>query len=150
MEGPNDLGLRPAESQSEPRSFGYPNVPTNRVPKYGTIEMAGQNGHNGHSPRTSTHQDHNSTPGRNGHFVSECDNLPHNPPMPETTKRATKRKKYPKKPSMRQPSQIGLIYREGTDCQIADQATLNRLSTTGPSTSTRLAGYNFIWGELPG
>lgn len=70
-----------------------------------------------------------------------------NVPMPYTTKRATKRKKYPKPPSMRQPSQIGQIYREGTDCQVADKATEDRLNRYGPPTSTRMAGYNFIWGE---
>lgn len=72
-------------------------------------------------------------------------------PMPYTTKQRSKRKKhtfttYGGKPiSMQQPNEIGLIYRKGTDCVIANEALEARLSATGPSTSTRLAGYNFIW-----
>jgi hypothetical protein len=80
-------------------------------------------------------------------IMDQDDRLPHNPPMPETTKKATKRKKYPKSPSMRQPNQIGMIYAIGTYAKIADEATEKRLNTLGPSTSTRLAGYNYIWGE---
>src|SRR3990172_1829683 len=67
------------------------------------------------------------------------------PPMPETTKKAGKRKKYPKPPSMRQPNQIGLIFRIGTDCKIADEATEARLKRLGPSTSVRHGGMQFIW-----
>jgi hypothetical protein len=83
-------------------------------------------------------------------IMDESDKLPQNPPMPETTKKAGKRRKHPfgpKQPGMRQPNPIGMIYAIGTLAQIADKATESRLSTTGPPTSTRLAGYNFIWGE---
>jgi hypothetical protein len=72
-------------------------------------------------------------------------------PMPYTTKQRGKRTKhtfttYGSKPiSMQQPNEIGLIYRKGTDCVIASPELEARLSATGPSTSTRLAGYNFIW-----
>jgi len=79
------------------------------------------------------------------------DNSPNLPPMPYTTKKKGKRTKHPfgpKQGGIRKPNAVGLIYRKGTDCQIADEATEARLSRTGPSTSTRLAGYNFIWGEL--
>ena len=69
-------------------------------------------------------------------------------PKPTNTKQAAKRRKHtfgPRQQSMRKPNPIGLIYRKGTDAVIADEATEARLSATGPPTSTRLAGYNFIW-----
>jgi len=79
------------------------------------------------------------------------DKAPQLPPMPYTTKNKSKRRKHtfgPKQPGMRIPSATSMIYRKGTDAIIADEATEARLSRTGPSTSTRLAGYNFIWGEV--
>lgn len=76
-------------------------------------------------------------------------------PMPETTKRQSKRHKgrlTPRTPGntgMGRSTLLSLSYRKTTGCIIADEATERRLSTTGPSTSTRYAGYNFIWGEIP-
>lgn len=78
---------------------------------------------------------------------------PKNPPMPLTTKKATKRVKGRLTPKtagntgMGRSTLIGLSYRKNTGCIIADEETEKRLSSTGPSTSTRIAGYNFIWGE---
>lgn len=69
-------------------------------------------------------------------------------PKPVNTKKAAKRKKHtfgPRQTGMRQPNPIGLIYRIGTDAVIADESTEARLSSTGPSTSTRHGGMQFIW-----
>jgi hypothetical protein len=69
-------------------------------------------------------------------------------PKPTNTKQAAKRKKHtfgPKSPGMRRPNPIGLIYRNGTDAIVADEATEARLSSTGPSTSPRFGGMQFIW-----
>lgn len=75
---------------------------------------------------------------------------PQNPPMPYTTKKAGKRRKHTfgkKQAGMGRSNTIGLIYAIGTNAVIADAATESRLSRYGPPTSTRLAGYNFLWGE---
>ncbi len=79
------------------------------------------------------------------------DNEPNLPPMPYTTKRRGKRTKHTFGPKQKQRTNTSIpsqIYREGTDCIIADEATEKRLSRYGPATSTKLAGYNFLWGEV--
>jgi len=71
--------------------------------------------------------------------------------MPETTKKAGKRRKHPfgkQAAGMGRSTLIGLTYADQTKTVIADEATEKRLSRYGPPTSTRLAGYNFIWGEI--
>lgn len=74
-----------------------------------------------------------------------------NVPMPYTTKKEGKRKKHPfgRRPAgMGRTTEIGLIYADNTNAQVADDATEKRLSRYGPETSTQRAGYNYIWGEV--
>lgn len=67
------------------------------------------------------------------------------------TKKAAKRRKMRKKSnsdSIRQPNPIAQIYQVPTEhnmARVADDATEKRLRAKGPDTSTRLAGYNYIW-----
>lgn len=69
-------------------------------------------------------------------------------PKPTNTKQAAKRKKHTftpkgtKRTSMRTPNPIGLIYRKGTDCVIADEATEKRLK---PLNRGALRDMTFIW-----
>jgi len=64
-------------------------------------------------------------------------------PMPETTKRATKRKKIRYKgQAIRNTSVASQIYRMGTDCIVADEATEKRLGRLG---SCQLKEDSFIW-----
>lgn len=72
-------------------------------------------------------------------------------PMPETTKKATKRTKHTfrikpyRATSMRQPNPIGSIYSKNTGAIVADEATEKRLSQLNPpSTSVRYGGMQFI------
>lgn len=78
-------------------------------------------------------------------------NAPQNPPMPLTTKKATKRRKRQhngnKPHGMRTPNPIGLIYQTVTDHNVARIATQEeemRLSTIGPSTS-RKTDMQVLW-----
>lgn len=67
------------------------------------------------------------------------------------TRRAAKRRKMRTKentPVSGAGNPIAQIYAKSnnwTDAVIADESTERRLSKYGPPTSTRLAGYNFIW-----
>jgi len=68
------------------------------------------------------------------------------------TKKAAKRRKTMRKRSntdgMRQPGIVPMIYQKlnrYTEAVVADQRTEKRLSPYGPETSTRKAGYNYIW-----
>jgi hypothetical protein len=74
---------------------------------------------------------------------------PNNPPMPYTTKKASKRRKRQhngnKPHGMRKPNPIGLIYRKTTDCVVADEATEARLKRLETTTSPRHGGMQFIW-----
>jgi hypothetical protein len=70
----------------------------------------------------------------------------------KNTKKAAKRRKVMRTKSntqgMRQPSIVSMIYQNEnrwTLAEVADAATEKRLSKYGPPTSTRLAGFNFIW-----
>lgn len=76
---------------------------------------------------------------------------PQSPPMPETTKKETKRRKRRTKSNSGPISQgnlIGQIYQDVTErtlAKIADEMTEKRLSKHGPSTSVRNGGMQFIW-----
>lgn len=114
--------------------------------------MAGQKGHMWpflRPPRTP-HHTHKTDILHKGFISMPTPQYEPNVPMPYTTKKAGKRTKHPfgrRAAGMGRTTEIGLIYADNTNAQIADNATERRLSVYGPPTSTQLAGYNVLWGE---
>ncbi len=114
--------------------------------------MAGQNGHSSafRTMPATPHHTHKTDILHKGNVYMPTPQYEPNVPMPYTTKKAGKRTKHPfgrKAAGMGRTTEIGLIYADNTNAQVADNATERRLSVYGPPTSTRMAGYNVLWGE---